>query len=60
MLRGEKVGLRARIESDVAMWATAIRAGFAEEGIRRGSAWVDGAFVDGVLLSLLSGDVRWQ
>ena len=36
--------------------ATAARAGFVEEGVRRASAWVDGGFADGVLFGLLSGE----
>nr|WP_221382327.1 GNAT family protein [Actinoplanes polyasparticus] len=54
---------RLQIETladNAAMRATAARAGFTEEGIRRASAWVDGTFADGVVLSLLADDVRWQ
>jgi RimJ/RimL family protein N-acetyltransferase len=39
-----------------AMIAAAVRAGFALEGTARDVAWVDGAFADGVTLSLLSGE----
>jgi RimJ/RimL family protein N-acetyltransferase len=36
-----------------AMIAAAVRAGFVLEGTARDTAWIDGAFVDGVTLSLL-------
>lgn len=99
MLRGDRVGLRARHEADVsvpraelyddvatgsradsrprrpvfavrgphrlrietladnsAMIQAAERAGFAREGVLRGSAWVTGAFVDEVALGRLAAD----
>ncbi|MGZ4547521.1 MAG: GNAT family N-acetyltransferase [Blastococcus sp.] len=37
-----------------AMVRAATRAGFTREGVLRGSAWVDGAFVDTVVLGLLA------
>jgi RimJ/RimL family protein N-acetyltransferase len=37
-----------------AMIAAAVRAGFVLEGTTRDAAWIDGAFADGVTLSLLS------
>ena len=36
-----------------AMIAAAVRAGFVLEGTARDTAWIDGAFADGVILSLL-------
>jgi RimJ/RimL family protein N-acetyltransferase len=36
-----------------AMIAAAVRAGFRTEGTTRDAAWIDGAFADGVILSLL-------
>jgi RimJ/RimL family protein N-acetyltransferase len=39
-----------------AMIAAAVRVGFVIEGTMRDTAWIDGAFADGVTLSLLSGD----
>lgn len=33
-----------------------LRAGFVLEGTTRDAAWIDGAFADGVTLSLLSGE----
>jgi RimJ/RimL family protein N-acetyltransferase len=39
-----------------AMIAAAVRAGFVLEGTMRETAWLDGAFADGVTLSLLSGE----
>ena len=39
-----------------AMIAAAARTGFVLEGTMREAAWLDGAFVDGVLLSQLSGE----
>jgi RimJ/RimL family protein N-acetyltransferase len=38
------------------MIATAGRAGYAREGTLRGAAWVDGAFVDEVVLGRVAGD----
>jgi RimJ/RimL family protein N-acetyltransferase len=35
------------------MIAAAVRAGFVLEGTARETAWIDGAFADGVTLSLL-------
>jgi hypothetical protein len=34
----------------------AVRAGFVLEGTTRDAAWIDGAFADGVTLSLLDGE----
>ena len=39
-----------------AMIAVAVRVGFVLEGTGRDVAWIDGAFADGVTLSLLSGE----
>jgi RimJ/RimL family protein N-acetyltransferase len=39
-----------------AMIAAAVRAGFVLEGTARDEAWINGAFADGVTLSLLSGE----
>ena len=39
-----------------AMIRAATRAGFAHEGTRRGGAWVDGQYVDEVILGLLRND----
>jgi RimJ/RimL family protein N-acetyltransferase len=36
-----------------AMIAAAVRVGFRTEGTTRDAAWIDGAFADGVILSLL-------
>ena len=41
-----------------AMIAAAVRSGFVPEGTARETAWIDGAFADGVTLSLLFGE--WQ
>jgi RimJ/RimL family protein N-acetyltransferase len=41
-----------------AMIAAAVRAGFVLEGTMRESAWIDGAFADGVMLSLLAPSPR--
>jgi RimJ/RimL family protein N-acetyltransferase len=41
-----------------AMIAAAVRSGFVLEGTARETAWIDGAFADGVTLSLLFGE--WQ
>jgi RimJ/RimL family protein N-acetyltransferase len=38
------------------MIAAAVRAGFAQEGTLRGADWVNGEFVDEVILGLLAGD----
>ncbi len=39
-----------------AMIAAAARVGFVLEGTMRGTAWLDGGFADGVMLSLLFGE----
>jgi RimJ/RimL family protein N-acetyltransferase len=39
-----------------AMIAAAVRVGFVLEGTARDTAWINGAFADGVTLSLLSGE----
>jgi RimJ/RimL family protein N-acetyltransferase len=38
------------------MIAAAARVGFVLEGTARDTAWINGAFADGVTLSLLSGE----
>jgi len=69
MLRGDKVGLRARQEADVPLLHSelyddvatrsradpraAIRAGFTQEGVLRRSAWVNGEFLDETILGRL-------
>jgi RimJ/RimL family protein N-acetyltransferase len=50
---------RIQIETladNAAMRATAARAGFTEEGVRRKAAWVNGAFLDGVVLGRLADE----
>jgi RimJ/RimL family protein N-acetyltransferase len=44
------------LASNAAMIAAAVRAGFAQEGTLRGAGWVDGEFVDEVILGLLASD----
>jgi hypothetical protein len=65
MLRGNAAGLRARLESDVAILHSelyddaeeaAAAAGFVREGTLRRSAWLDGDFADEVVLGLLSAE----
>jgi RimJ/RimL family protein N-acetyltransferase len=50
---------RIQIETladNAAMRATAIRAGFSEEGVRRRAAWVNGAFLDDVIYGRLADE----
>ncbi|HEY0532575.1 MAG TPA: GNAT family protein [Actinoplanes sp.] len=50
---------RIQIETladNAAMRATAARAGFTEEGVRRKAAWVNGAFLDGVVFGRLADE----
>jgi len=50
---------RIQIETlidNAAMRATAVRAGFTQEGVRRDAVWVDGAFLDDVTYGRLAGD----
>jgi RimJ/RimL family protein N-acetyltransferase len=50
---------RLQIETlidNTAMRATAVRAGFTEEGVRRQAAWVSGAFLDEVIYGRLAGE----
>jgi len=50
---------RIQIETladNAAMRATAVRAGFAEEGMRRQAVWVEGAFLDDVTYGRLADD----
>jgi len=42
--------------SNAAMISAAVRAGFAQEGTLRGADWVNGEFVDEVILGLLASD----
>jgi len=49
MLRGQVIGLRARLDSDIDVF----EAGFVLEGTTRDAAWINGAFAAGVTLSLL-------
>jgi RimJ/RimL family protein N-acetyltransferase len=52
---------RIQIETladNAAMRATAVRAGFTEEGVRRQAGWVDGAFLDEVIYGRLAGTPR--
>jgi RimJ/RimL family protein N-acetyltransferase len=44
------------LASNAAMIAAAVRAGFTQEGTLRGAGWVDGEFVDEVILGLLASD----
>jgi RimJ/RimL family protein N-acetyltransferase len=44
------------LASNAAMISAAVRAGFAQEGTLRGADWVDGEFVDEVILGLLASD----
>ena len=44
------------LASNAAMIAGAVRAGFAREGTLRGAGWVNGEFVDEVILGLLASD----
>src|SRR6266568_9320019 len=46
------------LASNAAMIRGAERAGFAREGTLRGAGWVDGEFVDEVILGLLASDWR--
>src|SRR6266536_4386308 len=46
------------LASNAAMISGAVRAGFAREGTLRGAGWVDGEFVDEVILGLLASDWR--
>jgi RimJ/RimL family protein N-acetyltransferase len=48
---------RIQIETlidNTAMRATAVRAGFAEEGVRRQAVWANGAFIDSVVYGRLA------
>jgi RimJ/RimL family protein N-acetyltransferase len=50
---------RIQIETladNAAMRATAVRAGFTEEGVRRHAGWVEGAFSDDVIYGRLADD----
>lgn len=50
---------RIQIETlvdNAAMRATAVRAGFAEEGVRRQAGWVNGTFLDDVTFGRLASD----
>jgi RimJ/RimL family protein N-acetyltransferase len=44
------------LADNAAMLSAATKASFAVEGALRGSAWVDGDFVDEVILGLLAAD----
>jgi RimJ/RimL family protein N-acetyltransferase len=44
------------LASNAAMISAAVRAGFAREGTLRGADWVNGEFVDEVILGLLASD----
>ena len=44
------------LASNAAMISAAVRAGFAQEGTLRGADWVNGKFVDEVILGLLASD----
>jgi RimJ/RimL family protein N-acetyltransferase len=44
------------LASNAAMISGAVRAGFAREGTLRGAGWVNGEFVDEVILGLLASD----
>jgi RimJ/RimL family protein N-acetyltransferase len=44
------------LASNAAMISAAVRAGFAPEGTLRGADWVNGEFVDEVILGLLASD----
>ena len=44
------------LASNAAMTSAAVRAGFAQEGTLRGADWVNGEFVDEVILGLLASD----
>jgi RimJ/RimL family protein N-acetyltransferase len=44
------------LASNAAMISAAVRAGFAQEGTLRGADWVNGEFVDEVILGLLASD----
>ena len=44
------------LASNAAMIGSATRAGFAHEGTLRGAGWLNGEFVDEVILGLLAGD----
>jgi RimJ/RimL family protein N-acetyltransferase len=44
------------LASNAAMISGAVRAGFAQEGTLRGADWVNGEFVDEVILGLLASD----
>ena len=44
------------LASNAAMISGAVRAGFAQEGTLRGAGWVNGEFVDEVILGLLASD----
>jgi RimJ/RimL family protein N-acetyltransferase len=44
------------LASNAAMIAAAVRAGFAQEGTLRRAGWVNGEFVDEVILGLLASD----
>src|SRR5262249_14359307 len=47
---------RDTLASNAAMISAAVRAGFAQEGTLRGADWVNGEFVDEVILGLLASD----
>jgi RimJ/RimL family protein N-acetyltransferase len=50
---------RIQIETlidNTAMRATAVRAGFTEEGVRRQAGWANGAFLDGVVYGRLADE----
>nr|WP_296069512.1 GNAT family protein [uncultured Actinoplanes sp.] len=54
-MRGlHRVQIETLADND-AMRATAVRAGFTEEGVRREAAWVNGGFVDSVVYGRLNG-----
>jgi RimJ/RimL family protein N-acetyltransferase len=44
------------LASNAAMISAAVRAGFSQEGTLRGADWVNGEFVDEVILGLLASD----
>jgi len=44
------------LADNAAMRATAVRAGFREEGVRRQAAWVNGEFADGVVFGRLADE----
>jgi RimJ/RimL family protein N-acetyltransferase len=55
-IRGlNRIEIETLVDND-AMRATAVRAGFTEEGVRRQACWVNGAFLDDVTYGRLASD----